>query len=254
MSSIVENCLTVAELDKEFSKKISLVRDALQLKNMDVNVANEFQSLRNDIKNIKEQFKELRSLIKCGEQNTIELQKLLKKVEGINKTVDHMEENFPAVLKSNVPAPQKETNEISKEAPPGNLPVAANSNSKSIKKLQLVAIPEFENVPKYMKGRIKYEEINAFVEKFNAALEEKYKLLSMPRKGMKPPQLKTWQKIKAQENPESKGLFFCTVEDLKDFGRIKLDKASLNILTILRHCGKMKEIRGPGHLIRYTVM
>lgn len=251
MSRILKKCCSVEELDKEFSKKISVVRGCLELRGMDSGDAESFKFLQIDIRNLRGQFKELKDLIKLGWEDIAKLENLLKKLERLNKRLDHMEENFPVVLKPT--AAEKVTSAIAKPAVIKEDPIVLKCN-KIFTKMQLVTIQEFESVPKYMKGRFKYEQINKFVDEFNNALEGKYKLLSIPRKELKPAQLKVWQKLKSQENAETKGLFFCTEDDLKIYGNIKLDKASLNMLTILRHCGKVKEIRGPGPIVRYTVV
>ncbi|CAL1283075.1 unnamed protein product [Larinioides sclopetarius] len=253
MNSILEKCFTIEEIDQEFSKKISLVRDCVELSGMDVVGANSFKSLHMEIRDLRIQFKELRDLIKSGNEKVVQLENLVKRLEGLKKRLDHMEENFPAVFKPSLPVASKAVNEHAKVACVKSQP-AITKNNRSIEKMQFVTIQEFENVPKYMKGRFKYEQVNKFVEEFNNALEGKYKLLLMSRKELKPAQLKEWQKLKAQENAETKSLFFCTSDDLRDYGNIKLDKASLNILTILRHCGKVREIRGPGPIVRYTVV
>ncbi|XP_055925688.1 spindle and kinetochore-associated protein 1-like [Argiope bruennichi] len=253
MNSLLDNCFSVEELDQEFSKKISLVRECLELKDMDKDSAIFFKSLNVEIRDLKEQFKELRDIIKSGNEKVVQLQNLVKKLEKLKNRLDHMEENFPAIFKSSVPVVQKEINGNANVKSTKNDPALAK-NKRSVERMKFVTVQEFENVPKYLKGRFKYEQVNKFVEEFNHALEGKYKLLFMSRKELKPPQLKIWQKLKSQENAETKGLFFCTTEDLKDYGNIKLDKASLNIMTILRHCGKVKEIRGPGPITRYTVV
>ncbi|GFQ70316.1 spindle and kinetochore-associated protein 1 [Trichonephila clavata] len=258
MSRITKKCCSVEELNKEFSKKISVVRGCLELRGMDTDDAESFKSLQIDIRDLRGKFKEIKDLIKVGWEDVAKLRNLLKKLEKLNQRVDHMEENFPDVLK---PAVTEKLEKTQKEVTSGAAkPVVIKENpvvskcNKTFTKMQLVTIQEFESVPKYMKGRFKYEQINKFVNEFNSSLEEKYKFLSIPRKELKPAQLKVWQNLKSQENAESKGLFFCTEADLKTYGNIKLDKAALNILTILRHCGKVKEIRGPGPIIRYTVV
>ncbi|GFT80904.1 spindle and kinetochore-associated protein 1, partial [Nephila pilipes] len=250
MNRYTKKCCSVEELDKEFSKKISVVRGCLELRNIDTEDAESFKSLQMDIRDLRGQFKELKDLIKLGWEDIAKLENLLKKLERLNRRMDHMEENFPVVLKPT--AVEKVTKGTAKPVDTKD-PVLSKCN-KAFNKMQLITIQEFESVPKYMKGRLKYEQINKFVGEFNNALEAKYKLLSIPRKELKPAQLKEWQQLKSQESVETKGLFFCTEDDLKVYGNIKLDKASLNMMTILRHCGKVKEIRGPGPIIRYTVL
>ena len=42
-------------------------------------------------------------------------------------------------------------------------------------------------------------------------------------------------------------------KDLKEFSSFKLDKVGQSILNILRHCGKLKEVRG-GKIVRFVVV
>ncbi len=51
------------------------------------------------------------------------------------------------------------------------------------------------------------------------------------------------------------GEFFCTINDLKELSDLKVDNTIRKILTSLRHCKRIKEIRGnPPKLIRYAVI
>jgi hypothetical protein len=48
------------------------------------------------------------------------------------------------------------------------------------------------------------------------------------------------------------GIYFCVTDDLKTLGNIKMDKASYNMLNILRNTRRMREIRTPG-ITRFAV-
>lgn len=52
------------------------------------------------------------------------------------------------------------------------------------------------------------------------------------------------------------GEYFIVEEDIKEFSTLKMDSVGRAILTVLRHCGRIKEIRGSGHTryacINYT--
>lgn len=48
------------------------------------------------------------------------------------------------------------------------------------------------------------------------------------------------------------GIYFCVTDDLKTLGNIKMDKASYNMLNILRNTQRMREIRTPG-ITRFAV-
>ena len=47
------------------------------------------------------------------------------------------------------------------------------------------------------------------------------------------------------------GLFFVTEKDLKTTSKFKMDSSGRSILTILRHCNRLKEVRSKG-LVRYA--
>jgi hypothetical protein len=49
------------------------------------------------------------------------------------------------------------------------------------------------------------------------------------------------------------GCYFFVDKDLKEFSSFKLDKVGQSILNILRHCGKLKEVRG-GKIVRFVVV
>eukprot|EP00057_Strongylocentrotus_purpuratus_P015756 XP_011670230.1 PREDICTED: spindle and kinetochore-associated protein 1 [Strongylocentrotus purpuratus] len=119
--------------------------------------------------------------------------------------------------------------------------------------MDLVTVPEFEDAPKYMKGRMTYDNINGAVEGFNTAMEVKYRLMKRPRSALNDRDRKQYQKYKEQENKNTKGTFFVTEDDLRRHGSLKMDSTARAALTILRHCGRMREIRGGG-LIRYVVI
>lgn len=48
------------------------------------------------------------------------------------------------------------------------------------------------------------------------------------------------------------GLFFIVEADIKAFTQLKLDKRFYSILNILRHCQRLREVRGSG-LVRYII-
>lgn len=59
-----------------------------------------------------------------------------------------------------------------------------------------------------MKGRLQYKQVNAFIDTFNKVIATKYKLLSVPRKLMKPADYKICNMMKMQETEETKGIIF----------------------------------------------
>ncbi|KAG8182657.1 hypothetical protein JTE90_019682 [Oedothorax gibbosus] len=239
---------SVDEIGTVFDKKISQIRTNMEYRQMNDESARELRSIEGDVSELKGVFKEIRDEIKSGEEQLVELQSLLKKLEVLNQKLDHMQQNLPPAILQEKETESKSANNDKKQAAPQTKP------SKEHARLQCITVDEFKTVPDYMKGRIKYDQVNKFVADFNVSVEGKYKALCMPRKEMKPADLKAYQKLKSQENADTKGLYFVTADDLKEYGKLKLDKTTNNLLTILRHCKKMKEIRGPSTIVRYTIL
>lgn len=49
------------------------------------------------------------------------------------------------------------------------------------------------------------------------------------------------------------GHFFVVEADLREFAQVTVDKRFLNLLSMLRHCQRLKELRGGG-LTRYQLL
>ncbi|RMC16327.1 hypothetical protein DUI87_06654 [Hirundo rustica rustica] len=160
--------------------------------------------------------------------------------------------------------------------------------TKVIKEAALITTKEFEDIPKYLKGRITYDQVNAVVQQMNKAVVDKYKILYQPLKSMKAPVRNLYHRFVEQENKDTKGfplvlslgglpadlfsdfkmregaawfirvtsshsgVFFIVEADIKEFTQLKVDKRFHSILSILRHCKRVREVRGSG-LIRYVI-
>nr|ACO15353.1 Spindle and kinetochore-associated protein 1 [Caligus clemensi] len=142
----------------------------------------------------------------------------------------------------------------SNSCPPPCAP-ALKKPKDHIPSLTLLKIPEFDSVPTYMKGRLTYSGLNSAMEEFNGALKTKYVFL---QKGFKPTATlkmrNKYQDLKKLETKETKGVFFLVLDDIKGINSFKTDSARKSIFSILRHFKKIREIRGPGPLIRYAIV
>ena len=61
------------------------------------------------------------------------------------------------------------------------------------------------------------------------------------------------QSMKALETRETRGFFFLVSDDLKAAATLKAEAARRSVCTILRHCHRMREIRGPPAVVRFAV-
>ncbi|XP_033634535.1 spindle and kinetochore-associated protein 1-like [Asterias rubens] len=119
--------------------------------------------------------------------------------------------------------------------------------------MEFMTVDEFDAVPKYMKGRLTYESINAAVDLINTTVSTRYSLLQKPQKTLGKTAMKKVRQLKEQENKDTKGLFFFTDDDFKGSSNGRFLTTSRSIFTILRHCGRLREIRSTG-LTRYALV
>ncbi|XP_025076926.1 spindle and kinetochore-associated protein 1-like [Pomacea canaliculata] len=119
--------------------------------------------------------------------------------------------------------------------------------------IEYLTTEEFTNVPNYMKGRITYPQINFFVEELNKVFKAKYKLLKQKKSSLSEPNRARYETLKMQESKDTTGVYFVLEEDMKNWSSIKMSKETRCLITILRHCGRMCEIRSGGYL-RYALI
>ncbi|XP_013884576.1 SKA complex subunit 1 [Austrofundulus limnaeus] len=121
-----------------------------------------------------------------------------------------------------------------------------------VKEMEYVTVPEFESIPQYMRGRVTYDQLNVVVDSFNTALTAKYKILSQSLKTLNNHSRKLQERFKNQETKDTKGWYFIVEDDIREFTQTKVDKRFQGMLNMLRHCQRLRELRGGG-LVRYAL-
>jgi len=111
-----------------------------------------------------------------------------------------------------------------------------------------------KTVGRYMKGRLTTKTINEVIDKINTAIQRKYQLMRKAKKQLNPTEKKCVLAFKDQETNATKGCYFCTADDLKEFAQYKVINTSVAIFTVLRHCQLIKEIREPKMPIKYAIV
>ncbi|XP_071370571.1 SKA complex subunit 1-like, partial [Centroberyx affinis] len=127
------------------------------------------------------------------------------------------------------------------------------ANKSQIREMEFITTPEFESIPQYMKGRVSYEQLNAAVRSINTAVTGKYKILHQSAKTMNNNTRKLYQRFKDEETKDTKGQHFVVEADIREFTQMKVDKRFQGILNMLRHCQRLRELRGGG-LTRYLLL
>ncbi|XP_053911409.1 spindle and kinetochore-associated protein 1-like isoform X2 [Cuculus canorus] len=128
----------------------------------------------------------------------------------------------------------------------------SKEDTTAVKQMPLISPEEFDNIPAYLRGRLKCEQINAVIQEINNAVAAKYKIMHQPLKSMKAPARKLYSRFLEEEIKETRGEFFIMEADIKEFTQLKMDKRCYNILSILRHAQRLREIRCSG-FVRYII-
>ncbi|NXT04165.1 SKA1 protein, partial [Prunella fulvescens] len=196
---------------------------------------------------------EMENEVKQQEKLKDSLKKIQKAAERDQKEAQHLLGNIPRYLpkqlQSRTFCVEKKGQRKVLEPTPKKKPA---KEKNPIKEAALITTEEFKSVPAYMKGRITYEQINAAVQEINKAVVGKYKILYKPVKTMSAPVRNLYHRFMEEETKDTKGVFFIVEDDIKEFTQLKLDKRFHSILSILRHCQRVKEIRSSG-LVRYAI-
>ncbi|XP_008302556.1 SKA complex subunit 1 [Stegastes partitus] len=226
--------LSVIELPQNKMKKLGQELFALE------RLLEEFE---NCIGQQKEQLKHLEAV-----------EELLQKDLG---DLQHFKDNIPPHMprkKDTFSGNEPVTNQNEAvDVQPSQAEKVKKTNKSFVREMEIITMPEFEGIPPYMKGRVSYDQLNAAVHTINAAVTAKYKILRQPVKALNNHARKLHQRFKDQETKDTKGQYFIVEDDIREFTQTKVDKRFQGILNMLRHCQRLKELRGGG-LTRYMLL
>ena len=169
----------------------------------------------------------------------------------------HIEEGLPKRIhaqnaQEEVSIDKKSQKSNAKASQPQSQPPA--TKTREIPKLSYVSVEDFHRVPKYMKGRLTYDNINNAIDEFNQALTTRYEFLSKGFQAYSSMALKKrYKEMKSQETRETRGVFFVVAEDLKSYDSLKSESSRRNLFTIFRHLRLIYECRDK-NLVRYAVL
>ncbi|XP_048732035.2 spindle and kinetochore-associated protein 1-like isoform X2 [Ostrea edulis] len=210
---------------------------------------------------------DIKSALKHRQQKVEEMKTLtrLLDISCLQHLLDNVPPHLPKSVKSDPPPVKAFENEAETTAAKTtssddkeNIPKKRGTSGGRrpakevyIPTLVYITVEEFKRVPKYMKGRMNYNQMNTAIDELNKAFSEKYRILGMKRITLNDQNRKRYEKYKEQESKDTKGEHFIVDTDIKEYTNFKLDSVGRSVLTILRHCGRTKEIRGGG-LTRYA--
>ncbi|NWV67905.1 SKA1 protein, partial [Malurus elegans] len=214
-----------------------------------------FQKIGNEVIIVHELLNKMETEIKEQEKLKNLLKEMQKAAEKDQNEAQHLLEHIPPYLpkptQNCIAVPTVKHEEQTKVVKNESVKKPAKE-TKLIKEVALITTEEFESVPTYMKGRLTYDQINAVVQEINKAVVGKYNIMYQPWKSMSVPARNLYHRFMEEENKDTKGVFFIVEADIKEFTQLKLDKRFHSILSILRHCQRLKEVRS-SKLIRYVI-
>ncbi|NXP22738.1 SKA1 protein, partial [Scytalopus superciliaris] len=246
----------VEDLCSYFNTKIAKIKTYLQLRKIDKDqwLKSVLQKTVKDMIVLHDLLNSMEAEVKQQEKLKNLLEELQKTAERDKKEAQHLSEHIPTYLPKptqhcvTVPTVKHE-GQTKAEPEPAKKPA---KEKKVIKEVALITAEEFAVIPVYLKGRLTYDQINAVVQELNKAVVSKYKIMHQPLKSMSFTVRNLYQRFVEDETKDTKGEFFVVEADIKDFTLLKVDKRFHSILNILRHCHRVREVRG-SRLVRYII-
>ncbi|KAK3731421.1 hypothetical protein QZH41_003601 [Actinostola sp. cb2023] len=160
------------------------------------------------IEHTLEQFKEQLAIEK---QNLDKGKALLLVVQQYQDGITHIANNLPAHLpgvkresKQKASLKQQSKPSTQQQKPQKRARTNNGSGDDNIPKLQYITVEDFEAVPKYLKGRITYKQVNNAVDEINQVIKSKYRILSLPRSAMGEHVMKKYKAFKEAETDDTK--------------------------------------------------
>ncbi|XP_005090216.1 spindle and kinetochore-associated protein 1 [Aplysia californica] len=239
-----------------FSHKLSILKNALMLS--DATLDEEYEEVS---ENLDSTLDSLQSLMKSLRRQVEQQKKHMEHVEDIkNQTValsehvryavDNIPTKLPAKKAKSATAPNVSAPPLSQQ--PDQI-MTSQTSVQRCTYLEFLTVEQFDAVPKYMKGRMTYEKVNSVIEKLDHVYVEKYKILKQKKLSLNDVNRKRYEAFRRQETKDTQGVEFVVERDISDFSSLKIDNALRKILTILRHCCLIYEIRGEGH-VRFAIV
>ncbi|XP_070541919.1 SKA complex subunit 1-like [Ptychodera flava] len=250
---------TLEELGQHFCDKVEGIKKCMQIHDCvnNDNCQQLLQSIHMQLIGAEDVISHLKQAVASERQKLAEAQESMKEYKEFLDNIHYMSTHLPSRLPGKPTSQIEEKTRVNK----GVLQSRASENrteevqpavtskynaKKRFPKTEYLTVDEYQEIPKYMKGRLSYDMMNNVVDGINKVIEYKYKLKAQPRNTVGENNMKKRKQWKQQENKETQGLHFFVDDDYKKYSGLKLDKATGSVFTILRHLGRLTEVRGGG--------
>ncbi|TPX72121.1 hypothetical protein SpCBS45565_g00672 [Spizellomyces sp. 'palustris'] len=156
--------------------------------------------------------------------------------------------NYQRENKSKVVGGLRKTKKIDATADASSKKTSAKLNTT----VAPVTVAEFESLPKYLVGRLNRDRLNDQISEFAQLVADKHTMMRIsPPKMTKNQRDVFWEHRKAA-TADTTGKAFITEKDVREKGQwsksaFRLDPTGRSVIAIMRHLGRIKEVRGGGH-------
>merc|ERR1712083_189645 len=244
------------ELEAQFKDKIDIVKESVEFCRGDPQATlAETNMAMIEIGELKRKMQILKTVVEKLNLQTKQAKKIAEYMHERIETCEHLSENLPTRIINSNEAKVEAGNQGNLGKKKQNANPEPKKPSKAVPKIRYLSLDEFASIPKYMKGRLTYDNLNNSIDEFNAALEARYEFLGRGFQQRAGQALqKRYREMKSQETRDTRGVFFVVADDLRNSSSLKSDASRRGIFTILRHFHLIKEIRGPLSLVRYAAV
>lgn len=239
-----------------FSHRIRDLRGLMLLRTPD-----SFDAWQDSILDLNNQLLEIEKQLIIVKERTVVEKKLINHINDFKVVLlaqkaellyvqSHLPARLPGKIIAEPSLVELEKNNILEAHSGPSIPKKADTTKKFTSGTQppivpYVSLQELESTPKYMKGRLTLEKVNAAVDELQKLVEEKYKILSLPITKLNDKSLKKYKVYKDMETTETKGIFFVAEPDLADTTHLKQgDATGKALLSVLRHLHRLKDLGG----------
>lgn len=244
-------------LENYFQEKLAVVETCRELVRGDA-AANQtlLLEVNKDLLALRADIEEKRREVASMKHQLQAAQRLMTLVQSHSTHVRDSMANIPPIAaKRPTAVPTSRGNSSDQQAGGGQAKQQNVAPAVVVGHVAYLTLNEFESIPSYMKGRAQYTSLNVAIDELNTALEEKYNFLAKPFTFYTAlPDKKRYKLLRSQETKDTKGVYFLTAEELKNSANLKSETNRRLVLTILRHHKRIREIRGPGGLVRFAVI
>jgi len=237
------------ELEKYLDNRLALIVESRELVGGDREETRSIMTeLAGHIANFRRKVQEQKEELAAWRCQLANAARCLKLIETSKERVSDCSGKIP-------PHMLKQPSPVVAKPPETDDPGRAEKPKLSLPQVSCLTLTEYNSIPKYMKGRAQYDTLNTAVEEINIAIRNKYTFLSKPFSSISSlADKKKWKMLKSQDNQDTKGVRFITADDLKQSPLLKSETNRRNLLTILRHFQRIREVRGPGSIVRYVAI